>query len=491
MLYVLPDGPEAVPRVGRRASYAAAPERRAHRGADPLRPPPRPRRGSRATSRRSSLKALRKEPEQRYASAGELADDIGRFLDGRRSRPAPTRSGYRARKFVDATPGRRGGGGAWPRSRSPRRLAALALPAPAGRPRRTGAIRGAAGRRRATALAVLPFKPLVARRWGRRARSSAWRTRSSRSSAACRASPCGRSGAVAGALRRADDAVQPGRAAARGRGRGREPPAASTIGSGSRSGSSTSETAERSGARRSTRRHTDVFAVEDAIARRVAEALDARTSSPEARARLARRGTETSSRTTPISRAATSGIGEPRPTSARRSATSTGDRRRPGYALAYSGLADCYSLLSVWGGGAAARDARRGARRRAARRGARDDAPGRGLRVGRVRPVDLRLGLGRRGPRVPARDRAESGLRDGGPVVRVLPRVAAAASTRRSSQIRRAQELDPLSVSIATDVGEILCWAGRYDEAIAAAPERRSTWSPTSRSRTTSWGSRT
>ena len=33
-------------------------------------------------------------------------------------------------------------------------------------------------------------------------------------------------------------------------------------------------------------------------------------------------------------------------------------------------------------------------------------------------------------------------------------------------QIRRAQELDPLSVSIATDVGEILCWAGRYDEAI-------------------------
>jgi eukaryotic-like serine/threonine-protein kinase len=46
------------------------------------------------------LKALRKEPEQRYATAGELADDIRRYLEGR---PVMARHGtgmYRARKFV-------------------------------------------------------------------------------------------------------------------------------------------------------------------------------------------------------------------------------------------------------------------------------------------------------------------------------------------------------------------------------------------------------
>ncbi len=46
------------------------------------------------------LKALRKEPEQRYATAGELADDIRGYLEGR---PVAARRGtgvYRARKFV-------------------------------------------------------------------------------------------------------------------------------------------------------------------------------------------------------------------------------------------------------------------------------------------------------------------------------------------------------------------------------------------------------
>jgi eukaryotic-like serine/threonine-protein kinase len=46
------------------------------------------------------LKTLRKEPEQRYATAGELADDIQRYLEGR---PVVARRGtgmYRARKFV-------------------------------------------------------------------------------------------------------------------------------------------------------------------------------------------------------------------------------------------------------------------------------------------------------------------------------------------------------------------------------------------------------
>jgi len=46
------------------------------------------------------LKAMRKEPERRYASAAALSEDVGRFLDGR---PVEARRGstaYRARKFV-------------------------------------------------------------------------------------------------------------------------------------------------------------------------------------------------------------------------------------------------------------------------------------------------------------------------------------------------------------------------------------------------------
>jgi serine/threonine-protein kinase len=46
------------------------------------------------------LKALRKEPERRYASAGALADDLERFLDGRPVLARPESRTYRARKFV-------------------------------------------------------------------------------------------------------------------------------------------------------------------------------------------------------------------------------------------------------------------------------------------------------------------------------------------------------------------------------------------------------
>jgi tetratricopeptide (TPR) repeat protein len=46
------------------------------------------------------LKALRKEPDRRYSSVDQLADDIGRHLDGRSVTAAPDSWRYRARKFV-------------------------------------------------------------------------------------------------------------------------------------------------------------------------------------------------------------------------------------------------------------------------------------------------------------------------------------------------------------------------------------------------------
>jgi non-specific serine/threonine protein kinase/serine/threonine-protein kinase len=46
------------------------------------------------------LKALRKKPQDRYAIAAELADDLQRHLDGFPVRAQPDRFAYRARKFV-------------------------------------------------------------------------------------------------------------------------------------------------------------------------------------------------------------------------------------------------------------------------------------------------------------------------------------------------------------------------------------------------------
>ena len=46
------------------------------------------------------LKALKKEPDRRYASAGELAEDIRRHLAGRPVTARPDTVGYRAAKFV-------------------------------------------------------------------------------------------------------------------------------------------------------------------------------------------------------------------------------------------------------------------------------------------------------------------------------------------------------------------------------------------------------
>ena len=46
------------------------------------------------------LMALRREPERRYASAAEFADDVGRHLAGQTVRARPDTVGYRARTFV-------------------------------------------------------------------------------------------------------------------------------------------------------------------------------------------------------------------------------------------------------------------------------------------------------------------------------------------------------------------------------------------------------
>ncbi len=47
-----------------------------------------------------AMKALEKDPHRRYQSAGELGDDLGRFLDGDAVFAAPLSTSYRLRKFV-------------------------------------------------------------------------------------------------------------------------------------------------------------------------------------------------------------------------------------------------------------------------------------------------------------------------------------------------------------------------------------------------------
>ena len=46
------------------------------------------------------MMALRKEPERRYASVEQLAEDVGRYLDGRPVMAQKDTVGYRVRKFV-------------------------------------------------------------------------------------------------------------------------------------------------------------------------------------------------------------------------------------------------------------------------------------------------------------------------------------------------------------------------------------------------------
>jgi non-specific serine/threonine protein kinase/serine/threonine-protein kinase len=62
--------------------------------------PPEARRQLRGDLDNIVLRAMSKNPARRYASAGNLADDLERYLDGRPVRARPDTVGYRARRFL-------------------------------------------------------------------------------------------------------------------------------------------------------------------------------------------------------------------------------------------------------------------------------------------------------------------------------------------------------------------------------------------------------
>lgn len=105
LLYELLTGERPFREAGGLALSRAVCER------DPVRPSdavPPTSRSARATLRgdldQITLMALRKEPERRYATAGELADDVERYLAGRPVRAHADSVGYRVRKLVHRNP---------------------------------------------------------------------------------------------------------------------------------------------------------------------------------------------------------------------------------------------------------------------------------------------------------------------------------------------------------------------------------------------------
>src|SRR6185369_13937173 len=104
------------------------------------------------------LKALRKEAPRRYPSAGELGEDIRRFLEGHPVLARPDTVGYRVRRFAHRYRAAIAAVG----------IAAVSLLAGAvavrlyapGAPDSPASARPS--RLRPTSLAVLPFRPLAA-----------------------------------------------------------------------------------------------------------------------------------------------------------------------------------------------------------------------------------------------------------------------------------------------------------------------------------------
>jgi len=136
----------------------------------------------------------------------------------------------------------------------------------------------------------------------------------------------------------------------------------------------------------------------------------------------------------------------------------------PDYALAYAGLADCYSLLSVWGG-QPPNEALSKAEATAAKAVELDR---------NLSEAHTSLGFAKW---IYDRDWAAA-EREFQEAIRIKPAYATAhhwysyflAGMKRFdeaiAQIKQARDMDELSPSINTDVGEIYCWAGRYDQAL-------------------------
>ena len=80
--------------------------------------------------------------------------------------------------------------------------------------------------------------------------------------------------------------------------------------------------------------------------------------------------------------------------------------------------------------------------------------------------ADLRLGLGRGRERIQESDSAERQLRHGSPVVRRFPDQDGALRAKAKLELKKAQELDPLSLLINTSIGRQLYFARQYDAAI-------------------------
>lgn len=410
------------------------------------------------------LKALRKEPERRYASGGALGEDIRRFLSGQPIEARPDTFGYRTSKFV-----RRHREGV-----AASAVAAISLTAGAlalwfslsaqRESRREGPRSASQGfATSSTTLAVLPFKPLLTAHQDAVLELGMADTLITRLSRVPGISVRPTS-AVLGYSGRSTDAVRAGRdlradavvegSLQRSNDRMRVSVQLVSVANGRVIWGELFDTVE-----------TDMFAVEDAIAQRVAEALT--PLSPLSRARLAQRGTDDlpayhaylkgryfwNRRTESDFRKAIAYFGQ--------AITADSD-----YALAYAGLADCYSLLAIWGAGPPSETLTQ-ARAAALRAVALADAPGEAhasaALVKWVYDWDWDW------------DGADEAFRR---AIALNPSYATGyqwyayylASRERFGdaivQIRRAQALDPLSVSIATDLGEILCWAGRYEDAI-------------------------
>ena len=215
--------------------------------------------------------------------------------------------------------------------------------------------------------------------------------------------------------------------------------------------------------------YTSVFDVQDAIAERVAEAL-VPSLSPAARARLSGRGTENLT----AYRAYLRGryfLNRRTEADFRKAieAFSQALEADPEYALAYAGLADCHSLLGVWGA-ASPRETFGRAEAPARRAVAREDAPAEAhASIGLVRWVYDWDPSG-----AEKEFRRAIALNAGYATAHQWLAYLLASQGRFDEavvEIERAQKLDPVSVSIMTDIGDIHLWAGRHDQAIAHARE--------------------